>query len=177
LYQASLNFYLVFAGLELIKLQREFVPPHLLFRTAIIRLAQLVAALLIYHLIAVVTVRGYYAVQASQLALGPRDLPLAINKELSVWSFIWHKFPPLFRVVFGGILALGTVIIVWIELRYFWRLGRSQRPLTLVGLAALLLLIPAVWLLSAMGPLIFLREFAPSLTRVDGGLPVHSFRL
>lgn len=62
LYQASLNFYLVFAGLELIKLQRESAPPHLLFRTAVVRLIQLVAAVLIYHLIAAVTVRGDYAV-------------------------------------------------------------------------------------------------------------------
>jgi Glucosyl transferase GtrII len=169
LYQASLNFYLVFAGLELIKLQRESVPPHFLFRTALVRLIQLVAALLIYHLIAAVTVRGDYAVQASQLAIGLRDLPTAIDKELSVWGFIWHKFPPLFRVVFGGILALGTLVVIWIELRYFWGYRRNQGPLILIGLAGLLLVIPAAWLLSAIGPLIFLREFAPSLTRVDGG--------
>ncbi|MBV8585613.1 MAG: glucosyltransferase domain-containing protein [Verrucomicrobia bacterium] len=169
LYQASVNFYLVFAVLELVLLQRESVEPQLLFRTCIIRLVQFIAALLIYRLIASLTVRGDYAVQASQLAIAPHDLPLAIDKVLSVWSFIWHKFPALFRVVFGGILALGALVMLSIELRYFWRLRGNQRPLTLIGVAVLLLLIPAAWLLGATGPLIFLREFAPSLTRVDGG--------
>jgi hypothetical protein len=169
LYQASINFFLVFAVLELILLQRDSARPQTLFRTCAIRVVQLLVALAIYRAIAALTVRGDYAVQASQLALGISDLPSALANELAVWSFVWHKFPLLFRIVFTVIIGAGLSLMSWTAARYTWRVRINSSPFLLICLAGLALIIPVAWLLSAMGPLVFLRQFGPSLTRVDGG--------
>jgi Glucosyl transferase GtrII len=169
LYQASINFFLVFAVLELVSLQRDFARPQSVFRICSIRVIQLLAALIIYLAIAALAVRGEYAVHASQFALDLHDLPLAVDNELAVWSFVWHKFPLLFRIVFTIILGAGISLMIWTTARYVWCVRKNSSAFLLIFLSGLVLIIPIAWVLSAMGPLVFLRRFGPSLTRVDGG--------
>jgi hypothetical protein len=136
-YQPSINAFLVFLMLEFVFLQLELAPLTRLCRSFAFRVLQLFSGLVLYRVVAAMTVRGAYAVQHTATRL--TDLGLLEQNLIKLWSFIvnslWYGFRWLFilPIVAGGIVILLIGIryaksIPGLHPRWLWRIAWYATP-------------------------------------------------
>ena len=164
-YQPSINVYLVFLVFELVFHQKGGIDPAEFLKLALSRLTVLVAALIIYHPIDAVTVRGEYARYAGELALGIKDIPFIVHNIYVDWNFLLNPFPREYRTLLLGTIVVGLLLITATQVRYIrcqvrLAVGRKRR-LTKIAAGLLGCSLPVAWLLGSIGFLIFLRNFSP----------------
>ena len=155
-YQPSINAFLVFLMLEFVFLQLDLVPLVSLCRSFTFRVLQLFSGLVLYRVVAAMTVRGVYAVQHT--ATGLTNLGLLEQNWIKAWSFVinslWYGFRwPLILPIAGG-----GIVILLIGIRYAnsnlaqhprwsWRIASYATPPVILllwlnaAVAALLILI------------------------------------
>ncbi|HEX7748986.1 MAG TPA: glucosyltransferase domain-containing protein [Bordetella sp.] len=157
LYQPSLNAFLVFGVLEFLYLMWRDAAPAMLARQALGRLVQVIAAMIPYKIIAAVILHNAYASYHATL-LRPGDWSALSDNVLSYWELIREGLSETGSWPLRAALVLGLALALVFGLRYVARAWRSCGLPGRVGRVALALIVPAVLVLSAIGPLLFLSE-------------------
>lgn len=157
LYQPSLNAFLVFGVLEFLYLMWRDATPGTLARQALGRLAQAVAAMIPYKIIADVVLHNVYASYHAAL-LRPGQWSALSDNVLSYWELIREGLSETGSWPLRAALALGLVIALLFGLRYAVRSWRRCGLAGRVGLVLLAPVIPMALVLSSLGPLLLLSE-------------------
>jgi hypothetical protein len=156
-YQPSINAFLVFLMLELVFLQLDLAPLIRLCRSFAFRVLQLFSGLVLYRVVAAITVRGAYAVQHTTTDL--TNFGLLEQNWIKSWSFIvnslWYGFRWLFILPIAG----GGIVILLIGIRHA-KSNRALHPRWLWAIASYATppVILLLWLNAAVAVLLILTD-------------------
>lgn len=157
LYQAALNVFLVFAVLEFLLLQLREAAPRELARQAVLRILQVVLALVPYQLIAAVCLRNTYSRYHASL-IGLDQLPVLGENARGYWSLISDALAGVWAWPITAAVGTGVVLVLLTGIFYLGRGWHHSGTGGRIGRALLALLMPLAWVLSALGPLLLLEK-------------------
>jgi hypothetical protein len=169
LYQPSFNVFLVFAVFEIVYEQQRAEPERSIIRLGVVRIGQLVSAVLIYLLVARFTVSGPYAVTSSQLVTLPAGLPAVIDNLRMWWRFPAKELPHIFRIVGEAIILAGLLSMLAVQFEYLRSRWNTLGPTSRIAWSVSNLLLPICWLLGSSGALILISHFTWTIPRVCAG--------
>ena len=169
-YQTGICAYFVFAVAEIGLLCQQRVEFKNLVRKLSLRTVQLIIAGLAYALVVRFTVVGDYNVEHVRLVSSRRDLHVVVQNWRDVWSSIYHALPGSIRNIYLIVWLLGTLALIFLGLSYArasWLRGeRFSASLVTVGI----LLLPGIWLVGAVGPVLLPLHSNLTLPRIFVGV-------
>jgi hypothetical protein len=169
-YQTGICAYFVFGIAEFGLLCQQRVDIKTLLRKLGLRTAQLIIAGSVYALIVRLTVVGNYNVEHVTLVSNLRDLHVVGENWRHVWSSIYHALPGSIRNIYLIVWLLGAAALIFLGLGYA-RVGWSRgNRLSAILIAGTILILPEIWLVGAVGPLLLPLHSNLNLPRIFVGV-------
>ncbi|MVW79191.1 hypothetical protein GOQ28_09680 [Bordetella sp. 02P26C-1] len=156
LYQPAFNVFLVFTTIQLVYLQRQDAPVPVWAGLLVMRVAQALAALILYKPLAASSIKGAYSARHSQLAPFS-DLPAVVGRNvLLFWDYVTAALTSIWGRTLLIWIAAAIIIALGFSIRYIMRhwAGRPAWQRLLMVVAALGI-VPAL-VMTCWGPMLAL---------------------
>ncbi|MBV8815441.1 MAG: glucosyltransferase domain-containing protein [Verrucomicrobia bacterium] len=156
LYQPCANAFLVLVTFELLYGQRDQVSPYQLSSRLLLRLGQMIVAVLSYKLLVASHIKGEYALEHAPLIGGSNAIAEMWSNTTRFWSMIPTAASGNLRFALLLVPSLAFFYSIGIGIKYvvgYWRLSFASRALS-IGLVFTLL---AGFVFATPGVLIFIK--------------------